>query len=311
MGNFIDLKPLTKPVETLMKKISNAVGVLYEPKRIEREAEAQAKADKIKAKSEIEITDLQKRAARRRMKEEMKYQQNMESITAKSLPQLNENADASQMDDDWIANFFDKCRIVSDDEMQTLWWRILAGEANTPGSYSKRTVNCLSEMDKTEAEMFRNLCAFCWHIAYTSIGKPTDIPFLSSQDCMEIVQAGKMIPLVFDPRNAIYNKHGINLDVLNHLDSIGLIHFNFLDFSDTFRTALNTNMAFGLYHDKLLCLKNPEPSSNFKHSIGKVSFTQIGEQLATLCKTEPIDGFYDYIKTKWSKYSPMDIAIEF
>ena len=26
MGNFIDLKPLTKPVETLMKKISNAVG---------------------------------------------------------------------------------------------------------------------------------------------------------------------------------------------------------------------------------------------------------------------------------------------
>ena len=287
-------------------------GVLYEPKRIEREAEAQAKADKIKAKSEIEITDLQKRAASRRMKEEMIHQENMESITAKALPQLDENADASQMDDDWIANFFDKCRIVSDDEMQTLWSRILAGEANTPGSYSKRTVNCLSEMDKTEAEMFRNLCAFCWYIAiaYTSIGKPTDIPFLSSQDCMEIVQAGKMIPLVFDPHHAIYNKHGINFDVLSHLDSIGLIDFNSMDFSDTFSTALNTNMAFGLYHDKLLRLKNPEPSLNFEYRTGKVSFTQIGEQLATLCKTEPIDGFYDYVKTQWSKYSPLDIAIE-
>ena len=34
------------------------------------------------------------------------------------------------MEEDWIANFFDKCRIVSDSEMQSLWARVLAGEAN-------------------------------------------------------------------------------------------------------------------------------------------------------------------------------------
>ena len=51
MENLIDLKPLTKPAEMLIKKISNAAGILYEPKRIKREAEAQAKADLIKAKS--------------------------------------------------------------------------------------------------------------------------------------------------------------------------------------------------------------------------------------------------------------------
>ena len=41
MENLIDLKPLTKPAEMLIKKISNAAGILYEPNRIKREAEAQ------------------------------------------------------------------------------------------------------------------------------------------------------------------------------------------------------------------------------------------------------------------------------
>ena len=56
------------------------------------------------------------------------------------------------MSDDWIANFFDKCRNVSDREMQDLWARVLAGEANTPGSYSKRTVNFLTTLDSEEAD---------------------------------------------------------------------------------------------------------------------------------------------------------------
>ena len=45
----------------------------------------------------------------------------MESITAKALPQLNENATPSSVEDDWIVNFFEKSRIVSDNEMQELW----------------------------------------------------------------------------------------------------------------------------------------------------------------------------------------------
>ena len=57
---------------------------------------------------------------------------NMEGITAKALPLLNENAGPDSMDNDWIVNFFDKSRIVSDDEMQNLWSRVLAGEANAP-----------------------------------------------------------------------------------------------------------------------------------------------------------------------------------
>ena len=134
---------LAKPFDTLVKKIADGVGTLYEPRRIRNVAEAEAEASKIKAESEIEIKDLHRRTEQRRIEEETKHQKNMEDITAKAAPHLNEDANPDAMDDDWIANLFDKCRIVSDDEMQSLWARVLAGEANTPGTYSKRTVNLL------------------------------------------------------------------------------------------------------------------------------------------------------------------------
>jgi hypothetical protein len=31
---------------------------------------------------------------------------------------LNEKSDPNEMDDDWVTNFFDKSRIISDNEMQ-------------------------------------------------------------------------------------------------------------------------------------------------------------------------------------------------
>ena len=148
-----------KPIDTLIHKISDATGVLYEPRRIRRKAKAESEAaitsakaetavDIIKAESEIEIADLHQRTVQRRIKEDMRDQKNMEAIIAQAVPDVNEEAKPDSMENDWIANFFDKCRIVSDSEMQSLWSRVLAGEANAPGTYSNRTVNLLSDLDK-------------------------------------------------------------------------------------------------------------------------------------------------------------------
>ena len=172
---LINLGDLAKPANTLIEKISDAgVGIAapWQIKRVAKaeaeatliKAEAEAKAAVIEAQSQIEITDLQRRSVRRFIAEQAQYQKNMEGITAKALLQLNKNADPNSMDKDWIVNFFDKSRIVSDNEMQDLWSRILAGEANTPGTYSKRTVNFLSDLDKSEAGLFTKLCGFIWDI---------------------------------------------------------------------------------------------------------------------------------------------------
>ena len=83
--SFGNIGNLTKPAGTLIKKISNAAGIISEPHHIKRVAEAKAEAAKIEAQSEIEITDLHRRAARRWIGEEAQRQHNMESITAKAL----------------------------------------------------------------------------------------------------------------------------------------------------------------------------------------------------------------------------------
>ena len=197
-NSLVNLGELSKPATVLIEKISKLVEGIAAPFQIRRVAKAEAEAAVIKAQSQIEITDLQRRAVQRWIGEETRHQKNMEDITAESIPHLSDDANPDAMDDDWIANFFDKCRIISDKEMQSLWSRVLAGEANTPGTYSKRTVNFVSELDKNDANLFTKLCRFCWNIGY-------------------------MVPLVFNFEAEIYNRNGIDFDALRHLEGIGVL----------------------------------------------------------------------------------------
>lgn len=274
-NSLINLGDLTKPADTLIKKISNAVGVLYEPYQTRRVAKAKADAALTEAKSEIEITDLHRRAARRWIEEEAQRQKNMEDITAKALPQLNENAKPDSIENDWLVNIFDKCRIVSDNQMQELWAHILAGEANSPGTYSKRTVNFLSDLDKTDADLFTKFCGFVWVI-------------------------GRMTPLVFNESAEIYSRHGINFDSLNHLDSIGLIQF---DGMMGMSAGLPTKRFTVSYYGRPLTLSMSQDTDN-KLDIGKAILTRVGWELAPICGSKPVEGFWEYVTDQWKEYLP-------
>lgn len=274
-NSLINLGDLAKPIDTLVVKISDAVGTVYEPRRIKKVAEAEAEAAKVRAESEIEIVDLHHRAERRRLEEDAKQQKNIEDIIADAEPNLKEDAKPHAMDDDWIANFFDKCRIVSNKEMQSLWSRILAGEANTPGTYSKRTVNLLSDFDKSDADLFTKLCGFGWTI-------------------------GNVVPLVFDVQADIYNKHGITFDTLSHLENVGLIQFEGLA---GFKLLGLPQKFVVYYYSKLLFLEMLVDANN-ELKTGKVRLTKIGEELARICGSRPVEGFYEYVRDQWKQYLP-------
>ena len=209
------------------------------------------------------------------IEEEANRQENMEEITKKSLPYLDSASDPSKMDDDWITNFFDKSRIVSDNEIQDIWARVLAGEANSPGTYSKRTVNFLGDMDKRDAELFRALCGFGWIM-------------------------GNFIPLIFDEQDAIYCNNGINFDSLNHLNSIGLIQFNTIT---GFELQKIPESFVTVYCGQSLVLTMANESDN-KLTMGKVMLTRIGIELAHVCQAPGVEGFYDYVKEKWRGHIP-------
>ena len=273
-NSLINLGDLAKPVNTLVEKISDAVGILYEPHRIRNNAEAEADAAIIKAQAEIEITDLQRRAEHRRIVEDMRDQKHMEDIIEKAIPHVDKNAAPENMDNDWITNLFEKCRIVSDEQMQSLWARVLATEANTPGTLSKRTVNLLSDFDKSDAELFTTFCGFCWVI-------------------------GEITPLVFDINAEIYNKHGINFDTLSHLDTIGLIHFE-----RTSSLTLGKAPKAMSYYGKRLDFSIPESIIDAAFYIGHARLTKIGEELFLICGSKPVDGFYEHVKQRLSRYLP-------
>ncbi len=278
-NSIVNLGDIGKPADTLVKKVSKAVGGVFAPYQIKRIANAEAEAAIIKAQSDLDIADLQRRAMHRFIEEEARRQINIEEITNRALPQLQENSDASRMEDDWVTNFFDKSRIVSDSEMQDLWARVLAGEANAPGTFAKRTVNFLGDLDKSDAAQFTALCGFGWVV-------------------------GGLVPLIFDAQGEIYNRHGINFSSLSHLESIGLITFNSLA---GFRKLKLPKRFHVFYFSTPLVLEMSKDADN-ELELGNVMLTKIGQELALICGSKPVQGFPDYVKERWKEHIPQPKA---
>ena len=238
-------------------------------------AEAGAQADRIRrvseAETDIEIAELKERAAYRFANEEVTKQLNMENVTEKALLGLNDNANPEAMENDWIMNFFDKCRMVSDDDMQQIWAGILAGEANNPGSFSRRTVNLVADLDKRDAELFENLCGFAWMIS-------------------------DVTPLVFDAHADMYNLNGITFESLGQLESLGLIHFNGVAGFELLNLRKKARIS---YHGRPVVLEFPNDGDN-NLSIGTTLLTQSGQELAPICGSTPVEGFFEYVYDRWA-----------
>lgn len=264
-NSIVNLGDLAKPATVLIEKVSNAVGVLYEPRRIRKKAEAEAEAEKIKALSGIELSEIQQRAIERLVHQEARKQENIENITAKAATDLPPDAKTDDLDEDWVAHFFDRCDKVSNEQMQSLWSSLLAGEATNPGTYSKRTVDFIATMDKFDADLFTKFCQFVWVI-------------------------GEVTPLIFDPQADIYTSQGINFTSLKHLDSIGLISFESVS---GYRKLRLPKQAMIFYYG-MPTLAEFAKEENNEIQVGKVLLTQAGKELVNICGSQRSQEFYEY-----------------
>ena len=265
-NSVINLGDLAKPATTLIEKVSNAVGVLYEPRRIKKLAQAEVEAEKIKALASIELSDIQQRGIDRLVQQEARKQQNIEDITAQAAKNLTDDADVENLEEDWVAHFFNKCENVSDEQMQSLWATLLSGEATKPGTYSKRTVEFISSMDKKDAELFTYFCQFTWMLA-------------------------EPVPLTFEPTNEIYSKHGVTFSALKHLDNIGLISFESVS---GYKSRGLPKVATIFYFGQAVILEFPNDKEN-ELAIGKVLFTQVGKELVSICRANINPDFKSYV----------------
>jgi Protein of unknown function (DUF2806) len=270
--SLIDIGDWSKTATVLVEKICDAIGGIAKPFQIKRVAKAEVAADIIHAEGQIEIQEKQRRAMTRFVAEEAKKQENIENITRKALPLVDDASNPQDVEDDWIVNFFDKCRIVSDDDMQNLWAKVLAGEANSPGSFSRRTVSFLGSLEKKEAIHFTNLCAFC----------------------VKIVDIN---PLIFNSTLPVYKDNGIDAEILMHLDDIGLIKFsNIARFGEDIDGGPATVSYFSTVFE--IDVRSRQPMFD----IGQVIFTSSGRQLFPVCGAEPNGSFFTYLLKTWSEW---------
>ena len=214
--------------------------------------------------------------------------QNCIEIIRKTPEFMDDEVDIRDIDVDWRANYFDKCRIVHDDDMQTLWAKILAEEANKPGTYSKRTVNFVAEMDKKEAELFTCLCGFVCEI------KPmtNDIDFM---------------PLLFSYDFFNYRMHD---EDLNHLDTIGLIRLD----DPPGDIILHKPIEVSYYEESIhlgLYLKSDKeiPDSLKFLPASHIKLTQIGKELYPISGSIKVDGLLDYVCSElWRPFTATKIT---
>lgn len=113
----------------------------------------------------------------------MKKQQNIDSVVENAYNELKDKATVSEkpVDSDWISSFFDFIANVSDERMQLLWGKLLAGEVERPGSFSIRTLDVLRKLTQEEASTFRKIAPYLLTCKSDIEGAPDDFSLLSGE----------------------------------------------------------------------------------------------------------------------------------
>ena len=245
-------------------------------------ARARAAANMILAQSETDIADLQaaslvERAGFRVAVEQVVQQMNIEAIIIKALDHLDETAVPHEMDDHWVLNCFDKCKYDTDEELQELWAKLIAGEANEPGTFSRKTVNVMADLDSRTANLFATFCRFVLGVGNHGV------PLI-------VLDQQKDLPV-------IYQDQGIGFDELKLLAETGLITIGFEHVS----LLINYTMA-GIPETVSLSYGDQSRSMSCPGgfiSVGVAYPTTVGRQLAQFCDPAPVEGFFDFIVDRW------------
>lgn len=114
----------------------------------------------ILAEAKEKVDALTYRALERVTHQEIRRQENIDTIVRGAVDYLPLEVSPVEVDSDWLVNFFNLGQDVSSAEMQSIWSKLLAGEVARPGSFKARTLQTVKSMSVEEANLFTALCGF-------------------------------------------------------------------------------------------------------------------------------------------------------
>jgi hypothetical protein len=248
--------------EKLADTVRHVVDIAVGPDRIRARAQAQADSALILAEGRAQVQDIEARAVERLRKRETRRQCNIESITVKALDALPppEQISSNPVSEDWTSRFFEECQDINDEEMQQIWARILAGEIARPGSFGRRTLSIVRDLEKEDTHLFAKICDFVWHVPPTS-----------------------PIPVIPNFNAAFVTAAGITFSTLTHLKSIGLIE---LDYGREYSLDVNLKAITPSYFGQSVSLRT-QGGQERKLILGHVLFSGAGVELHRIVHGQP------------------------
>ena len=205
------------------------------------------------------------RSDQRDQYEKIRQQNNIEKIVQISTKMLPSSVNDLSVDEDWTVAFFDQCKNISDEEMHTLWAKILAGEVAHPGTYSRRVLSFIKTLSRQEADTITKFCSFLW--------KDSNVGF---------------IHILMGNGTDFLENNGIQYTDLIELESLGIMRFDIntfisFDFKDELPPLL-------FYHGEphYLYMANRELAPKFNI----LAMTSLGNCLAPIAGSVRNEKYY-------------------
>lgn len=232
---------------------------------------------------------------------------NSKAIYEEAKRQFNSAVDEDVVDEDWLHMFFDRAEKVSNESMQLIWARLLAGEFNKPGSVSRKLMHIISIMDVNSAKSFQTFCNYVFEsYGLVNVSYSTNtiiIPEDFDTDSLSFVL--KTEKWLSDIGYLNYKDLALELTLnsgeLNSLENLGLIQ-------RVRRVQCCLPLIYSMNDGKEILL-NPKDDAGFPE--GGYSFTTEGTQLYNLigcrgCEAS-LEIIKQYLNNRDIKYETIDI----
>lgn len=258
--------------ENIQNKAVSLLGMLFPYAGIEKRALDMYLSDVEKS----DMSPESKLIATLSAKTTIKKLKNQKSIADQAVSNAKEGTvfDASSgVNHDWLERFMDSAGFVSEEQVQQMWGKVLAKEFEKPGSTPHNMVRILSEITSKHAEAFQKICSM----------KRLSV-FTDGNGSVKAVRSDIVVP--YEGNAAEFRALGLSFDLLNELETLGLIKFN----SIAGFVALNTpEKGVVTYIDGLT--QEVESHKKDQLPIGNVMLTEAGDCLCRIIQPTPIPNY--------------------
>lgn len=149
-----DIDKIQEMADDIIEKTGNVLEWFNQPKE-----EARGYLTDL-IKKDTEITAQEKAALIYNSRKFTREYANSKRIYEQAKSHFNPHIQGNKIDDDWLHFFFDKAEKVSNESMQIIWAKLLAGEFDKQGSISRKLIHIISIMDVHSARSFQTFCLY-------------------------------------------------------------------------------------------------------------------------------------------------------